>query len=328
MFEFIGIDVSQEKLDLGWLRDVVKDKKKTKVLPNTVKGHKEVVQWLLKNTKQAPANIVITLEPTNVYHESLMYFLHDQGFKIFLANPAKAKAFAKSIGTLHKTDKSDAIVLARFGHARLLNNKFWTPEPNEARELKALMRRLDALEKDLQRELNRKAAFEYSETSERVMLSLEEMIEALKTEIKKLECDIDDHIDKHETLRKNRKLLASVGGIGPVMSREFTYLFAAKLFENARQVSAYLGLIPKFNDSGKNKGRVTLSKAGPARIRAKLYMAAVAAGTWNADIKTQKERLLNAGKTKMQALGAAMRKLAQICFGVVKSQMEYQPQAS
>ncbi|MCZ6805271.1 MAG: IS110 family transposase, partial [Proteobacteria bacterium] len=31
-----------------------------------------------------------------------------------------------------------------------------------------------------------------------------------------------------------------------------------------------------------------------------------------------------AGKTKMQALGAAMRKLIQICFGVVKNQTEYQ----
>jgi hypothetical protein len=44
-------------------------------------------------------------------------------------------------------------------------------------------------------------------------------------------------------------------------------------------------------------------------MRAKLYLAAVAASRFNPDIKAQKYRLSNNGKTKMQALGAAMRKL-------------------
>jgi hypothetical protein len=48
--------------------------------------------------------------------------------------------------------------------------------------------------------------------------------------------------------------------------------------------------------------------------------------THNPDIKAQKVRLINAGKTNMQALGAAMRKLIQICFGVIKNQSKYQPQ--
>ncbi|MCZ6805085.1 MAG: IS110 family transposase, partial [Proteobacteria bacterium] len=59
-----------------------------------------------------------------------------------------------------------------------------------------------------------------------------------------------------------------------------------------------------------------------------LYLAAVSACQHNPDIKAQRERLLKAGKTRMQALGAAMRKLIQICFGVVKNQTEYQPQVT
>ncbi|TNZ86049.1 hypothetical protein CGK40_24830, partial [Vibrio parahaemolyticus] len=59
---------------------------------------------------------------------------------------------------------------------------------------------------------------------------------------------------------------------------------------------------------------------------AKLFLAAVSASTHNPDIKAQKRRLLAAGKTKMQALGDAMRKLIQICFGVLKTQTKYQPQ--
>ena len=75
-------------------------------------------------------------------------------------------------------------------------------------------------------------------------------------------------------------------------------------------------------------GRTVLSKKGPSVIRAKLYMAAVVSTKWNPDIKAQYERLLSSGKTKMSALGAAMRKLVQICFGVVKNQTKYQPQVS
>ncbi|MFT4926851.1 MAG: transposase [Phenylobacterium sp.] len=328
MLAFTGIDVSKEKLDLGWLRDPTTGKKKNKTIKNTKKGHEQVAEWLVKNTKQKPENIVVVLEPTNVYHEGLMYFLNEKGFKIFLANPAKAKQYAKSIGVIHKTDKMDSIILAYYGQAMQINHKYWIPESSEARALKAMMRRLEALEKDRQRELNRQDAFEFNPASERVTQSLQEIIEALESEIAALESAIDQHIESHLVLKKNRELLETIAGIGPVMSREFTYLFAAKLFENSKQVAAYLGLIPQLNESGKFVGRTTMSKMGPARFRAKLYMAAVVASSHNPDIKSQKERLLTAGKTKMQALGAAMRKLAQICFGVVKHQTEYQPQVS
>ncbi|MDO9518709.1 MAG: IS110 family transposase, partial [Pseudohongiella sp.] len=63
-------------------------------------------------------------------------------------------------------------------------------------------------------------------------------------------------------------------------------------------------------------------------IRAKLYLAAVVATKYNPDIRAQYLRLLKAGKRKMQAIGAAMRKLIQICYGVLKHQSRYQPQAA
>lgn len=119
-------------------------------------------------------------------------------------------------------------------------------------------------------------------------------------------------------MSKYHDLLMSVVGIGKVMSRELVYLFSAK------QAAAFVGLTPRFNESGSFKGRTTLSKIGPSRIRSKIFLAAVSAGKYNPDIKAQKKRLLAAGKTKMQALGAAMRKLIQICFGVIKNQTRYQ----
>ncbi len=327
MFYFTGIDVSKNKIDMGWLRDAKMGKKKSKSLKNTALGHSQAIDWLLKNTQANPDEIVVVVEPTGIYHEALVYALHDKGIKVLLVNPGKAKKYAEAINLLHKTDKLDAIMLAYYGHAQCHALNFWHPEAPEVRELKVMIRRLDALEKDLQREQNRQEATEFSLTSQRVSQSLKDMIGALKAEIKRLQDDIDHHINQYPELKRNRQLLESIKGIGPVMSRELVYLFASKRFANAKQVAAYLGLIPKLKESGKFKGRTMLSKTGSARIRAKLYMAAVCASTHNPDIKAQKIRLLGAGKIKMQALGAAMRKLVQICFGVIKHQTEYQPQA-
>ncbi|WAJ72277.1 hypothetical protein [Catenovulum adriaticum] len=46
-------------------------------------------------------------------------------------------------------------------------------------------------------------------------------------------------------------------------------------------------------------------------------MAAIVAGRYNLSVKQQKESLLKLGETQTQAIGANMRKLMQICFGVV-----------
>ena len=327
MFYFTGIDVSKDKIDIGWLRDAATGKKKSKVLKNTAQGHLQAIEWLFKNTKASPDEIVVVLEPTGIYHEALIYALNDKGINVLLVNPGKAKKYGESVNFLHKTDKLDAIMLAYYGQAQSHQLTFWRPEKPEIRELKAMIRRLDALERDLQREQNRQEATEFSLTSQRVSQSLIDMIETLKAEIKHLQNDIDNHINQYPELKRNRALLESIKGIGPVMSRELVYLFASKTFTHAKQVAAYLGLIPRLRESGKLKGRTMLSKTGSARIRAKLYMAAVCASTHNPDIKAQKVRLLKSGKVKMQALGAAMRKLIQICFGVIKHQTEYQPQA-
>ena len=66
-----------------------------------------------------------------------------------------------------------------------------------------------------------------------------------------------------------------------------------------------------------------MSKAGPAHLRKLLYMPAVVATRHNPHIKAHYERLLDKGKSKMTALGAAMRKLAHLCFGVVNSGTPY-----
>jgi transposase len=328
MREFVGIDVSKAKLDICWLRNIETGTIKTKKLENNPKGFEALAQWLVKTLEAKSQDIIVSVEPTNVYHEPLCYSLQSKGFQVLLVNPGKAKKYAESLNLTHKTDKIDAYSLAKYAEAQKSSLALWKPESKETRELKELLRRLTALEKDRQRELNRLENYQLTEASKDVQKSSEEMIEQLEKQIQNLTQKIDDHIDGHPDLKRNRALLESINGIGKVMSRELVCLFLLKQFKDARQVSAYLGLIPKLRTSGTLKGKTVLTKTGPGSIRAKLYMAAISASQHNPDIRAQKDRLLLAGKTSMQALCAAMRKLVQICYGVVKHQSEYQPQVA
>ena len=320
----IGIDISKHKLDYLWLKDPQLNKVKTKVFKNAPSDHQRLGRWLLDQIQADASDIRVVLEATGVYHEAVAYSLHQQGFIVCIVNPARAKEFAKSLGHQHKTDTKDSLALALFGQA--MKPDAWKPEPIEIKELRSLISRLQALEVDYQREFNRLEKAQVSQESESIIKSLNLMMKHLRDEKLRLEQDIDDHINRHPHLKKNQELLCSIPAIGPVLSRIMISIIHEDRFQSAGQVSAFLGLIPKIQESGLWKGRSRLSKRGPAKVRAKLYMAAIVAIRHNPDIKSQYERLLIKGKTKMQALGAAMRKLVQICFGVIKHQNEYYPQ--
>lgn len=320
----IGIDVSKAKLDCLWLRDSASGKVKTKIFKNQPDDFYRLSQWLLDTLKSDISEIHITLEATGIYHEMLAYYLYKQGYHISVVNPARTCEFAKSLGHLHKTDKKDSYMLALFGCR--MTPQLWQPEPPEVRELKAMLGHLEALNADLQRQLNRLEKANITQVSAVVIKSLNNQVRQLTDEKAARQQDIDDHIDQHPQLRKDKKLLESIPGIGEVLSRLMLSLLHSRQFCNAGQVAAYVGLIPTMRESGTYRGRTRLSKKGSPKLRAKLYMGAIVASTYNPDILRQKARLLKNGKTKMQALGAAMRKLVQICYGVLKHQCEYQPQ--
>ena len=116
----------------------------------------------------------------------------------------------------------------------------------------------------------------------------------------------------------------SIPGIGKLTALKMTsVLEGGTRFAGARQFAAYLGLTPRQNQSGIFKGRTSLSKMGPSALRKALYMPSIVACRCNPDINALYQRLLKAGKTKMSALGAAMRKMAHLAFGVLKNRQNY-----
>lgn len=321
----IGIDVSKTKLDCLWIRNLQTMKLKSKILPNTTAGHKALLAWAVQQTGKGASDLHFVMEATGVYHEALAHALHDAGAQVSVVNPARIRSFAKSLGTQSKNDKKDSVVIARFGMTQC--PLLWEPELIEIRQLKALLARWDAVKQDIQREKNRMEKAIISGVSGEVRASIDTVRSHLEAEKRRLESLINDHMNNHPGLKNDRELLESIPGVGPVIAHQMVAVIRSRPFLQARQCAAFLGLVPIEKQSGTSVySPPRLSKHGDSRVRAKLYMAAVVAIRHNPDIRLQYQRLLKNGKSKMSAIGAAMRKLVQICFGVLKHQVPYVPQ--
>jgi transposase len=192
------------------------------------------------------------------------------------------------------------------------------------RELQALARRLDSLLEMRQMEANR---LEVAATAA-VTESLAGHLAYLDEEVARTEELIRSHIDSHPGLRGQRDLLLSIPGIGETTAAKLlAEIMDVKLYASARQLAAFAGLAPRLHESGSSVRRKTrLSKAGAPRLRKALYFPAIAAIRYNPHVRAMSERLKERGKCPMQIIGAAMRKLVHLAYGVLKSGKPFDPE--
>jgi transposase len=216
----------------------------------------------------------------------------------------------------NKTDRLDARLIAWFCQTQEPDE--WLPPSAEVKQLQALIRRIEVLEEMRQAEENRLA----NAVSE-VQPSLERMMALLKEEITELERQIRKHIDRHPDLKQQSELLQTIPGIG---SRTANLLLSEIEFErynSARAIAAQAGVTPRRKQSGTSLKQTNLSKLGNARLRKALYFPAIVARQHNEIVKEFAKRLKKRGKTPMQIVCAAMRKLLHIAFGVLKHQRAF-----
>lgn len=313
----LGIDVSKSKFDVALLREG--GRFKHRVFPNTGAGFTQLSAWL---EKQKAGRVHACLEATGAYSEALATYLHERGHVVSVVNPAQIKSYAESHLSRAKTDKADATLIALFCSER--HPPAWSPLPQEMRELQALVRRLDSLSEMRQMEQNR---LEVAATAA-VTESLAEHITFLDAEISRTEALIRSHIDSRPGLRGQRDLLLTIPGIGETTAAKLLgEIMDVKLYESARQLAAFSGLAPRLHQSGSSvKKRTKLSKTGAPRLRKALYFPAIVAIRHNPYIKGMSERLKGRGKCPMQVIGAAMRKLIHIVYGVLKSGKPFDPE--
>ncbi len=314
----LGIDIAKLKFNVCLLD--AGGKRKHKVFPNTAAGFQQLAVWLSMPGVQ---RVHACMEATGAYGEALALHLHQAGHTVSVVNPAAIKAFAGSRLSRTKTDKVDAELIARFCQTQL--PPAWTPPAPEVRELQALVRRLESLIEMRTAESNRLEAII---TINVVKAFVEEHVAYLDHQIKQTQVLIRTHINHHPRLKHQSELLDSIPGIGETTAAtllaEITNITE---YESARQVAAFAGLVPRERQSGSSvRGRTRLSKIGNARLRKALYFPAITALRCSAFFKEWAEGLRQRGKCKMSVIGAAMRKLVHLAYGVLKTGCPFDPQ--
>jgi len=312
----LGIDIAKRTFEAALIGS---GKIKHRSFANTPSGFATLDTWL---AAQGATCVHVCMEATGRYGEALAYHLHRSGHTVSVVNPAQIKGFAQSELLRTKTDKVDASLIARFYQA--MRPEPWNPPAPAMRHLQALVRRLDALMAMRQQEANR------LDTSQEFLMvkdSIKEHLSFLDREIKNTKKLIKNHVDGNPDLKAQFHLLHSIPGIGQTTAALLLgEILCVEKYHTARQLVAHAGLAPAQHVSGSSVHRKSrLCKVGNSRLRKALYFPSIVAKRYNPVVKAFCDRLLAAGKTKMQVICAAMRKLLHLAFGVLKSNKPFDP---
>ena len=308
----LGIDIAKRKIDVAL---IFENKTLAKQFDNSPTGFKLLSAWL-KSLRISQVHAC--LEATGTYGDAVATFLHENGHFVSVVNPSRIKGYALSKLQRNKTDTADARLIADFCLTQ--NPAQWFPPTPQVVELQALTRRIEVLEEMLQMEKNR-----LDVAPLKTKPSLKRMIKTFETEIADLKKSIKEHIDQYPDLKEQAKLLQSIPGIGEKTAHLLLSEIEFSRYESARSVAAYAGVTPKKEQSGTSLKQTNLSKLGNGRIRKGLYFPAIVATQHNQTINEFAKRLEKNGKTSMQIVCAAMRKLLHIAFGVLKHKMPFNP---
>jgi len=285
---------------------------------NTPEGFTQLQTWL---AQYGVTQVHACMEATNVYWEALATWLHAQGHIVSVVNPARIKGYAQATMQRNKTDKLDSAVIACF--CRTHRPKAWQPLSDTQRRLRALVRHRDDL---LQTQLQQQNRLRDT-TDTVVRASLEALIEVVAKQLEAVERAIKEHLAADSELRTNLQLLTSIVGIGMITAAKLlAELGEIEQSEAAKAAAADVGLTPSHFESGPSvRRRARMSKVGKVGLRAALYWPAITAMQRCPGCRAYAERLAARGKAKKVVIGAVMRKLVHIIYGVLKHRTPYDP---
>jgi transposase len=298
--KFYGVDVSKAKLDVGCDGEVV-----------LVENSKSTIKAF---ARRMPAGSFVALEATNTYHLQMANICHSYGMHVFVINPRLTRRYREANGLRGHNDRIDALTLARYIEREHDGLREYVPLSEDQRRLRSLVRR----------------RWKLVGMRTQLMESFGSMSE-LKREVKALAARIDALIAKLELLidkqlegNAGRARIATIKGVGPVVSAVLVADLDAHAFASADAFVAYYGLDPMPNDSGRRRGERKLSKQGQRLGRAMLYNAAMSAVTskvW----KPLYQRCLARGLKKVQALIVVARKIARAAWSIHKHATTFDP---
>jgi transposase len=304
MQTIVGIDISKKYFDADIDGKVHR-------FDNNHKSFKKLI-------KQLKVKSHCVMESTSTYGNKLGHALHEAGHIVYIVNPLQVSSFAKMKLSKVKTDKSDARLITEFAKVNfddLRPYDFPSEDILSAKQIETVLSQLRTQRTALSNQLE--ALDHYYFKAIEAESSLRTLLLQLDREIKKLEKQEKEHIDKqNKVMRENIASIAGIGDSTACMMIAATNGFSN--FSNAKQLSSYFGCCPRIRQSGSSvKGRGAISKIGLSEVRSKLYMCALSAIKYNQSCKDLFERLRTKGKPYKLAMLAVVNKLIRQIYAVI-----------
>jgi transposase len=311
----LGIDVSKKKLDLALLKN---GEFFCKTVNNNQEGFEKILHFLTVQKVEKPE---IYLESTGSYSKAVSNFFFDLEFSVKLVNPAKIHYFAKSKLQKNKTDKADSKTIAEYGS--LFDEPNYEKMSEQIEELQGLYRCLNSL-KD--QSVQCKNHLENEESLPKSVADIwHSMLENVENQIEETEKLIKKIIKSDEKLKKDFDNLQTIPGIGETTAVAIlAEVENINKFANARQLAAFVGVVPHEKTSGTSiHAKPKITKGGNSVLRKALHFPAIAAIRHSEIFGEIAQSLVDRGKRKMQAITAVARRLLHVIFGVLKSGKEF-----
>jgi transposase len=301
MLHFVGIDVSKQQLDVH----IRPDDQRFQFSYDTT-GLEALVSLL---RRLSPERIV--LEATGGYEHQVVARLIDETLPVVVVNPRWVRNFARASGQLAKTDAIDAAVLSEFGEK--MRPPLRPLPDDQLHELRGLLVRRRQIIEMIVAEKNRQGT-----AAKRIRRQIQTHIQWLEKRLTEADDDLRRHIESSPVWKAKDQLLQSTPGIGPACSMTLLAALPELGLLNRHQIAALVGIAPFNHDSGRFRGRRTTT-SGRAHVRSVLFMSTLAAIRFNPLIARFYKHLLAAGKPKMVAIVACMRKLITILNAMLKT---------
>lgn len=264
----------------------------------------------------------VVLEATGGLQATAVAALALAGLPVVVVNPRQVRDFAKATGQLAKSDRLDALVLARFAAAVAPPVRPLADE--DTTRLSELVTRRRQLVEMRRAEEQRLARLEQRRAAPRVRRDVVEHITWLTRRIDRLDDELHEAIQASPVWCVKAQLYQSVRGVGPVVARTLLAELPELGTVSAKVAAAIVGVAPYVRESGMWRGRRHIS-GGRAEVRRVLYLAAMSGVRTNPVLRAYYGRLVAAGKPRKVALVACAHKLLTILNAIARDERPWAP---
>jgi transposase len=306
---YLGCDVSKIKIDVALVDEHGSVLWEDKVVNEPT----ALATFLLTVTGASPdTEITGVVEATGRYHYPLLDASVAVSVDCLVYNPILTKQGIRSSVRGKKTDRTDAIIIARMGLRG--EGRLYTPEPYLATKMQTRSyQKLSEWRQSLNKHTGHLQAMNEAVMTEQVIAVFQAVEEAIQTARKELYREMQDSANG-DVFRR----LQTIPGIGPfVAACLIGEIQDMTRFKRPKHIVAYIGLDPRVRQSGhslNSTGR--LSKRGTPHVRRSLFIAAGAARRCDPYFKALYDKKRAEGKTYKVAVCAVSRKMLTIVRAV------------